>query len=94
MTGRSNVECFKVLRRLVETRGLSASVSSAAPRRIFPARTDRARFPELTAGEAKVLDYLDRALEPDWEIYVQPHLATCVRTSCCSIRAVVCLSSR
>ena len=21
-----------------------------------------------------MLDYLDRALEPDWEIYVQPHL--------------------
>lgn len=28
----------------------------------------------LTAGESKVLDWLDSRLGPAWEIYVQPHL--------------------
>ena len=53
---------------------MSTPVKTAIPRLIFPPRSDLARFPALTAGEAKVLDYLDRALAVEWEIYVQRHL--------------------
>jgi hypothetical protein len=28
----------------------------------------------LTPGERKVLDFFDKNLRPDWEIYIQPHL--------------------
>lgn len=53
---------------------MSTHVRSTTPRLIFPPRGERRSFPDLTAGEAKVLDYLDRSLVADWEIYVQRHL--------------------
>lgn len=65
---------LQILGPHADTGSVSVFVRSVTPRLIFPPPADRRRFPDLTAGEAKVLDYLDRTLEPDWEIYVQPHL--------------------
>lgn len=44
-------------------------------RQIDPPRADFDRLPtNLTAGERQVIDLFDRHLQPEWEIYVQPHL--------------------
>ena len=45
------------------------------PRFMSPGRDElgRLRTP-LTAGELKVLELLDRKLDEEWEIYIQPHL--------------------
>ncbi|PWZ64611.1 DNA helicase, partial [Staphylococcus pseudintermedius] len=45
------------------------------PRIIHPPRSEHGSLRQpLTAGEMSVFALLDASLEPDWEIYLQPHL--------------------
>lgn len=49
--------------------------SSRMPRIIHPPRSEHGSLRQpLTAGEMSVFALLDASLEPDWEIYLQPHL--------------------
>ena len=72
--GNARVAFVKVSTGRVDSCIVSIQVRSDVRRLIFPPLSDRASFPELTSGEAKVLDYLDRSIGSDWEIYVQRHL--------------------
>lgn len=45
------------------------------PRVIYPPRSEHPRLRQpMTMGEKKLFDLFDAALDPDWEIYIQPHL--------------------